>query len=384
MHYPSLSSASKAQKEFYKRFENGINQGIKIDIEGNISYVFVYLYKLIKKGVKNLNVEEPIDKLKIINNFYGNYETISYYTCSWMMDFYLSYEDFEKAWKALSQYDTNISLEDLIQLRKNCKETYLTADILFKLPKSYTGITEYGKQNFSEMLQLVDIFLKDFSLEKGRNHVEYFLNKFDYGNLAKEDINELKSFFPNHTDFLFWEKDYVETQQSNRPYPKRYHHCFFTGVTMDLEKNLGFLVRETIPYIISCALTNELKRIVKEAEHTIRAERHLPSVIEWWANEAELFYKLTDHYKNERIVHHGKPHWIKRQHLDIYFLEKNIAIEYVDVVYRRFSKKNETIITQQKIDKKKEKLCKQNNCTLIHIYKNYNFNDVITQLNKLL
>ncbi len=68
--------------------------------------------------------------------------------------------------------------------------------------------------------------------------------------------------------------------------------------------------------------------IIRECENTVRDEMNLPKVGEGWISEMELYQKIVNEFKNEKVVHHGKPYWLKRQHLDIYFPEKNIGIEY--------------------------------------------------------
>lgn len=58
-YYPSEDVMNKTQLSFYRNLELKLNNGLYIDVEGNISYIFVYLYKLISKwnksGYENLS-----------------------------------------------------------------------------------------------------------------------------------------------------------------------------------------------------------------------------------------------------------------------------------------------------------------------------------------
>ena len=47
MYFPTDADMNRQQLEFYRQLEARLNKGEYIDIEGNISYVYVYLYKLI-------------------------------------------------------------------------------------------------------------------------------------------------------------------------------------------------------------------------------------------------------------------------------------------------------------------------------------------------
>jgi hypothetical protein len=67
---------------------------------------------------------------------------------------------------------------------------------------------------------------------------------------------------------------------------------------------------------------------MRDAENTLREERDLPLVGEGWISETDLYYRLRAVFKEEVVIHHGRPAWIGYQHLDIFFPERRIAIEY--------------------------------------------------------
>src|SRR5690606_35519391 len=53
MYYPSEDAMDKKQAAFYKFVEASLKKGEYINVEGNIGYVFTYLYKLLSKWNKS-------------------------------------------------------------------------------------------------------------------------------------------------------------------------------------------------------------------------------------------------------------------------------------------------------------------------------------------
>jgi hypothetical protein len=240
-------------------------------------------------------------------------------------------------------------------------------------------LTKFGKEHADQVSQLIRIFLQDFHFENKVNYAEYFLKKFDYGNLIEKDFNELKDYYVNQSDFKMWYHLYQDTQKSKKPYPKQYRHYLFSGAPL----TTPYFERETIPYIILVALLNKFKEIIRESENTVRSEKDLPRVGEGWISETELFYKVSKQFPNEDVIHHGRPGWLGKQHLDIYFPEKNIGIEYQGVQHQKpidFFGGEEKFEKQQRLDKKKQKLCKKNGYSLIYVYENYDFNEIVGKI----
>lgn len=381
-YYPSLSSANKEQKDFYSKLTSALEKDEKIEIEENLSYIFVYLYKTVKEFVKSKKIEPLIEKFERIYKFYGSNEKISLYISGWLKDAYLFVSDFDNAWTYLKNGKFG-SIEDIIYIRGNCSDTTIYGEEILQILGSKSGLTKFGQENIEQVTELISIFLKDFHFENKINYTEYFLKQFDYGNLTEKNFEELKEYYTSEADYQMWYKDYIKTQKSKYPYPKQYHHYLFAGAPL----TTPFFKRETIPYIVSVALHNKFKAIIRESENTVRSEKNLPLVGEGWISETELFYKIHNEFQNEKVVHHGKPLWLKRQHLDIYFPYKNIGVEYQGVQHQKpvdFFGGEESFKKQQRLDKKKQKLCEDNGCVLIYVFENYDFKDVISQINSAL
>ena len=66
----------------------------------------------------------------------------------------------------------------------------------------------------------------------------------------------------------------------------------------------------------------------REPENHIRQLLGLPNIGEGWVSETKLFYLIKEKFNNHRVLQHGKPIWLGKQHLDIYIPDLNIGIEY--------------------------------------------------------
>lgn len=377
-YYPSLSTANKQQKDFYYKLNSALEKDEKIEIEENISYIFVYLYITIQEFINSKKTEPLISKFERIFKFYGSNEKISFYVIEWLKDAYLFIRDFDNAWNYLKK-GKNGSIEDIIYIRGNCYETTIYGNEILQILGLNSGLTEFGQDNIEQVTKLTSIFLEDFHNENKINYAEYFLNFFDYGNLSEKNFEVLKECYKNEADYYKWHNDYVYTQKSKFPYPKQYNHHLFKGAPM----KTPYFKRDAIPYIVSVALHNKFKSIIRESENTVRSEKHLPLVGEGWISEANLYYKIHNEFQNEKVVHHGRPLWLGRQHLDIYFPNKNIGIEYQGLQHQRpidYFGGEEAFKKQFRLDEKKRALCEKNGCVLIYVFEKYDFKEVVYQI----
>lgn len=83
----------------------------------------------------------------------------------------------------------------------------------------------------------------------------------------------------------------------------------------------------------------------------------MPKVGEGWISETELFYKISDYFKEDEVVHHASPKWLGRQHLDIYFPKLNIGIEYQGLSITNLL----TFLVDKKLLRKPKKEIKEKN-----------------------
>jgi len=384
-YFPNLADATKAQKNFYLYWKNELEKGKFINLEENISYIFVYLYDVLERFLESKDIKCLNEKFGKVIEGYCCYEKVVSYIYHWSGDAYLYLSDFDNWWEKTKKNSSVVRPDMILTFRAKCSDTSITGDNLIGILGSNSGITKFVKQHLDQIKQLATIFLTDFQKQQKKNIVEFFCRKFDFANLNEESFEELKKIIPYEKDFMFWKDMYLEEKNKcPHKYPHFYNHFLFGGAPI---WDKPFLKCESIPSIIQIALENELKKILREAENTIRNEIGLPKVGEGWISETELFYKILDAFPNEEIVHHGRPSWLTPQHLDIYFPKKNIAIEYQGKQHLKaidFFGGEKAFKKLETLDRKKELLCQKNTCKLLYVYEGYDFDLLKIDLKKLL
>jgi len=118
-------------------------------------------------------------------------------------------------------------------------------------------------------------------------------------------------------------------------------------------------------------------------ENEIRTLLGFKEIGEGWVSETKLFYLIKEKFKSHRIIQHGKPKWLGKQHLDIFIPDLNIGIEYQGKqhtmpleIFGGMSSFEENV----KRDKRKKGLCEQNNCKLFEVFPEDNIYSFIDTL----
>jgi hypothetical protein len=370
-YYPSLSNATAEQFQFYRFWVGELEKGNFIDIDGNLSYIFVYLYSVIQHFAQDKDINRLLERFDNINKGYSEYKKIKGYLMGWTSDAYLYLQNYDKAWETGKGKRLNIC--DIINFRAKCSDTSIDGQDLISLLQSDNGLTPFGTRHLAQIVSLATTSLRKFHIEHGKNFIEHFCDEFDFSCLTESDFVRLKEFYSNEKDFFFWKKIYERDEKARYPYI--YAHFLFSGVPV----NIPCLECKAVPYIVTVALINEAKKILRECENIVREEKHLPKVGEGWISETELFHRLCEEFPNEKIVHHGRPNWLSPQHIDIYFPVKNIGIEYQGAQHQNpveYFGGKEAFLKQQKLDAKKKLLCEKHKCRLIYFYEESNFEDI--------
>jgi len=368
-YFPSLESASSEQRDFFNYWLSEFKDNRVLDIDGNLSYIFVYLYDVIRQFMETKNLSYLLDNFEKIRLGYGNYDKISQYIVFWISEAYLYLGNYDKAWEFKKG---RCGINDIFIFINKCHNISIDGDDLLALSQS-NYLTNFGKARRDEISKLATIFLNDFKQEKGINLIEFFYKDLFYQDLLKKDFSRLKEFFQNEDEFNLWED---LSFKSGKSYPRFYERYFFPGVR---HSDLSHLKCEEIPYLITVALQNEIKRILRECENTLREEQELPRIGEGWISEAELYHKLCNTFPKEKIVHHGRPSWLNPQHLDIFLPIRNIGIEFQGRQHTEpieFFGGEEALQKRKKLDLKKKMLCSRNGCKLILVYDGYDFDEI--------
>lgn len=186
----------------------------------------------------------------------------------------------------------------------------------------------------------------------------------------------------NKLDFIKQQSKYTETYFSYLKYRSGNSDSHVIPIEFPINFNL-----EITDVIKDEGLVHEYLETFNEPENEIRRMFGLPKICEGWISETNLFYEIKSSYINEVVIHHGRPTWLGKQHLDIYIPKYNIAIEYQgDQHYYpiEFFGGEQSFVKNKERDEKKRELCLKNNCNLIYVNPGYKIENVLDQINNLI
>jgi len=401
-YFPDIESTTPDRKRFYKKWKSRIKRGKRVDLGENLSYIFVYLYECINKYLEDRDIRRLEGNFEIIKNLYPNSKAI-FYLNDWLEDAYILEKDFKSAYN-LSKSKENKNIEDILfYASKLDRKTSLTGKEFLDIV-GYSFLTDFGKKNISEIEKLLDVFLDNFEIKHKMNFFEYFMKDLKKGKISEKEVEEYKKFYIKESDFYKYKSyDDQQIQTSYKDnYISNYTKRLFQGVinhtrqTEEVVEGINITFEHTdhsmielkteilqLGHVLKNAMFNEGKRILRETENTYREESGIPKIGEGWVSETELFYKLINAFPQHEIIHHGRPKWLGRQHLDIYFPELNIGVEYQGKQHLEpveYFGGESSFKKQQKRDERKRDKCKRNKCSLIYVYDDYNFEDIKNQI----
>jgi hypothetical protein len=118
------------------------------------------------------------------------------------------------------------------------------------------------------------------------------------------------------------------------------------------------------------AIENKDEPDYSRAENNIRLKYGIPLIGEGWVSETQLYKNLEQLLPDYKVIHHGKPEWLGRMHLDVYIPELRVAFEYQGKQHYQavdyFGGQDSFEKTQIR-DIEKARLCKENSVTLVYI-----------------
>lgn len=274
----------------------------------------------------------------------------------WLRDACVLAGDFERAWE-LTRLNSGfygrkgVSATDVLQIRNHCADDSLDGSDLFSILGSGHVLTPVGMRLRERVATHATSVLCKSQAETGHNVVTGFLLYLD----------ERLSGLPERTRAA-WR-------------PQHYAYGFF----MEAKTRIHHRSWRTFPPEQRRYLAAFLNDFLREAEDLARAEAGLPKVNEGWVSETELFYLLKTAFPEHKIVHHGCPSWLSPQHLDVYFPDERVALEFqgeqhfgpVDLFGGE-----EAFAAQRERDKRKRRTCARNDCALLEVERGYDLGDI--------
>jgi hypothetical protein len=132
----------------------------------------------------------------------------------------------------------------------------------------------------------------------------------------------------------------------------------------------------------------ELFRITaREAENRLRRSCGVPNVGEGWVSETELYVTVREHLGGKyRVIHHGRPKWLGRQHFDVWIPEIGVAIEYNGLQHSEpveYFGGAEGLTSTRMRDEKKRSLAADNGVRLIEVDQDTNISNILAEIQSL-
>lgn len=157
--------------------------------------------------------------------------------------------------------------------------------------------------------------------------------------------------------------------------------CQFPGGAFDIEPVRVPLKRAA--FHISPEFKSLFLELRGKADAAIRARCGIPPLGEGWPTEAGLFHEIKTRFPRLVVEHNAKPAWLAPQHLDIYFPEANLGVEFQgaqhDSPVEFFGGKN-GLEKRKQLDAGKHEKCLRNGCRLLLVYPGYDIETVETEV----
>jgi hypothetical protein len=153
-----------------------------------------------------------------------------------------------------------------------------------------------------------------------------------------------------------------------------------------LEDKVKYIKSEIIDNPEDNYLENNINQVLRSIENSLRIEKGL-KIVGAYTNESILYLRLRDFFSSISVISQARPKWLGRQSLDIFFPEYNIAIEYQGVQHNQpidFFGGLSAFKKRLELDQRKKELCKLNQCILIEVFPNYDFDFLCTQIVKII
>lgn len=294
----------------------------------------------------------------------------------------------------------NILFSDIHQIELDKKQRSLNGEFLIKKCYKPSQLNQYIIENKGEYYEFVDKKIEELysgnysffyvlfneKIDAKKINIQFPQIKIDKRKIIKNNIikkqasdiiNQNKSPFKKYTLVL---KEFKKTYNFSGNTSKYY--IDYKSHKLSLTEFTG-LTKTSFIYFIENIILEIFSVFINDSQNEFRVSKGLPKIGEGWVSETELYNKLNERFPNEKIIHHGKPKWLGRQHVDIWFPKYKIGVEfqgkqhYEPVEYFGGKEAFEKNILR---DLKKKKLFIENNSILIEVTHGYNLEKLISEI----
>ena len=342
-------------QQFYKYFKDSFLNGILLDTEGYSNYYFLLAFDLQK------NCHNPLELAKHYDTLTKGYPKLRNYCDDILIELYNENHLFEKAWNIVQKKEY-LSIKTIYQYVDLIGDQIFDGSVAAKV--CGTGcLTSFGKKHVDAILPFFRQCLQSFEKDHSCRFFDVF---FDKG----KGYKAIEGKYDPEYYRQFYQLDEGSFNYYDEIGKDAYH-----------SKNLDEIL------VVEHAVAEQLRVLLIDAEDAYRESIGVPKIGEGWINETALFYKIKEHYSSYKVIQHGHPKWLGKQHLDVYFTVENIGIEYQGIQHYKpvdYFGGEEGFINNQERDERKRLLCKENHCPLIFVNEGYDFMDVVAQIDEAL
>ena len=331
----------------------------------------------------------------------------------WQGDAALFTSQWEEAWRfrhvGLCQSNRRITVDDVLTVRSRCLDTSLSGNDIHLILLGDNGLTPFGTQRLAEITRRLQRRLNSSHTEHGQNFIERLVENYDKETLSTDDFKRLAAetghrVMPDSLqrlhessfgDFSF-RSDFYEIEGVQHLNPLKWRQLFsnvfdipsgLNGPEFRDGYNHPFVEVHRPPMHIDRAVPAICKHWMREAENEVRESQGLPKTGEGWVSESELHQLVAKSFTATTVLQHAQPQWLRPQHIDTYLPEYNIGIEYQgrqhDEPIEYFGGEA-AFKEQQRRDRRKKRLCRQNGCVLIEVREGYESEDLVAEIEGLI
>jgi hypothetical protein len=382
--FAGLPQATAQQKDFFSRWVREIEQGSYPDLHGNFGYVYALVFERLGSASQSSDFADLLSLLRIMSREYGTLcqGMVRLHMSMWERDALLYSGCYDEAWNVGRGRPR--SPGEARELKKRCSTTTLDGrDLLDLLGPS--ALTAYGISHADEIAAIASESLLQLQDLQSKDILSYFLEPFHFGSLTERDFKALSLFYPRGEIFEELKRSYLQERKRGM-WLKRNRVVqaeLFEGTPFDCPSPLE---EEKVPPVVEQAFLCYGGALMRVYENSFRRSRDLPDVGQGFISEKELFLRLRERYPAEEIKRQVRTCWLAPQHLDIYFPQRAIAIEYQGRQHygplEHFGGEG-AFARQQERDYRKQELCRENGIPLILVDEDYSFEELAHLLDEL-
>lgn len=315
----------------FHQIVNAIQHGERVEVSSKAeAYKFTFaLSQIIAETEDFLQLANMLSKLQMQ---YQSHEFVYGWLHDWILDCYI----------IAHQYDLFI------------EKTQLDVSIPYSV-RANINIQVYFLAGCEP--RAIDLMRLSFSRKSKfiKEHFNHYLNAFN--ELCKQYANEKGG----------WKK----IMENHGLFKQTYGSYAFAGLSCYPSI---ILLSPSYCLYTSSELNEILKNLQREAESQAREKLGMKRVGESWVSETLLFHQLKQKFPDTIIIQHGRPTWLKQQHLDIWFPDWAIAVEFHGKQHFQpveFFGGEEAFQQNKKRDRLKKYRCTRNGVVLLVVQEGY-------------